>query len=138
MNEKQYQMIHNGDCISRSALLEHSRIETKPTYDHPYGNSVVDVDDIENAPGLEVVLLGKYEQTKWERDVAIAQLESYGLSLGEKAEVTKVRHGRWIANNICSECRKSIMGYAIQNRYLYCPHCNAMMDGTFGREEYEK
>lgn len=131
--------LRNGDCISRSALLEQSRIEEKAAHNHLYGNSVVDVSDIENAPSLDVVLKGTYEQVRWERDVAISQLESYGVSLGEKANVKKIRTGgRWIANNICSFCKKGIQGWAIQNEYLYCPHCNAMMDGTFGREAYEK
>ena len=29
----------------------------------------------------------------------------------------------WIANNMCSECWKSIYGYAIQQGYIFCPYC---------------
>lgn len=39
--------------------------------------------------------------------------------------------GRWIANNICSVCNKSIKGYAIQQKFYYCPNCGAKMGSTF-------
>jgi hypothetical protein len=38
----------------------------------------------------DAVSRGVHEQVRWERDVAIEQLESYGVSLGEKADVVKV------------------------------------------------
>lgn len=44
------------------------------------------------------------------------------------AEVTPVVHGRWIANRICSVCRKGLTEWAAQNSYYYCPHCGAKMD----------
>lgn len=34
-----------------------------------------------------------HRQVQWERDVAIDQLHSYGIEIGEKAELQKVRHG---------------------------------------------
>ena len=36
---------------------------------------------------VQAVSLGVYEQVKWERDLAISQLASYGISLGENADV---------------------------------------------------
>lgn len=46
-------------------------------------------------PTIETIPKGLYDQIKWERDVAIDQLKSYGVSLGEKADVKKVVHGEW-------------------------------------------
>lgn len=43
-----------------------------------------------NAPTVDAVSRGVHDQVRWERDVAIEQLESYGISLGEKADVVKV------------------------------------------------
>lgn len=34
----------------------------------------------------------------------------------------------WIANNICSNCWKSIKGYAIQQGYIFCPFCGERLD----------
>lgn len=51
---------------------------------------------VNDCPTVDAVSRGVHEQVRWERDVAIEQLESYGVSLGGKAEVAKVVHGRWI------------------------------------------
>lgn len=48
------------------------------------------IPDIDNAPTVDAVSRGVHDQVRWERDVAIEQLESYGISLGEKADVVKV------------------------------------------------
>lgn len=42
------------------------------------------------------VLSSVHEQVQWERDIAIDQLHSYGVEFGEKAEIQRVRHGKWI------------------------------------------
>lgn len=42
------------------------------------------------------VLLSVHEQVQWERDIAIDQLHSYGVEFGEKADVQRVRHGKWL------------------------------------------
>lgn len=45
----------NDDLISRSALLDKSYCPSRPTWDNPYdGGEVVDVEDIENAPAIEL------------------------------------------------------------------------------------
>jgi hypothetical protein len=41
---------------------------------------------IENAPAVDAVSRGLFEQYKWERNIAIGQLEELGLSLGQKIE----------------------------------------------------
>ena len=93
---------------------------------------------INAAPAVDAVSRGLFEQYKWERDIAIGQLADYGVSLGEKADVYKVVHGKWeedeppkhyIFTGVdviyrCSECN---------NRFVhdthYCPNCGAKMDG---------
>lgn len=105
---------------------------------------------IDKEPSADVVSKGLYEQIKWERDVALAQLEEYGVSLGEKADVVKVRHGRWtfgkdlpdsfgsISKNkyhlYCSECRNQAFNRSEDNDpdfdidTPYCLNCGAKMD----------
>lgn len=51
-----------------------------------YGDSTVDA-----------VSRGVHDQVRWERDCAIGQLSSYGISLGEKADAVKVVR--------CKDCR---------------------------------
>ena len=80
-----------------------------------------------------------HRQVQWERDVAIDQLHSYGIEIGEKAELQKVRHGHWIMSKgyvdgkiafvySCSECDKSSY-----ERYKFCPYCGAKIDGRVER-----
>ena len=47
---------------------------------YPYGKS------IDRASTKDVVSKELYEQTKWERDIALSQLEKLGLGLGEKID----------------------------------------------------
>ena len=95
---------------------------------------------IDKEPAADVVSKGLYEQIKWERDVALAQLEEYGVSLGEKADVVKVRHGRWEAwmpdkngetrEFICTGCRFMVEMSWKQKEcdYEWCPYCGCKMD----------
>lgn len=86
------------------------------------------------------VLLGVLRQVQWERDIAIDQLHSYGVEFGEKAEMQRVRHGKWnytqdlfgdtLCN--CSVCGiRFVMfhGTTDNNLYNYCPNCGAYMRG---------
>lgn len=43
-------------------------------------------EDIDEAPTIDAVPVGAYEQTRWERDMAISQLEEIGKSLCEKMD----------------------------------------------------
>ena len=89
---------------------------------------------IDKEPAADVVSKGLYEQIKWERDVALTQLEEYGVSLGEKADVMKVRHGRWIEQEEytfgvlydCSICDNRILDNG--HSWNYCPNCGCKMD----------
>lgn len=91
---------------------------------------------IDKEPAADVVSKGLYEQIKWERDVALAQLEEYGVSLGEKADVVEVRHGRWVSvqhklARVCSVCNRDEpykFADVDADVYNYCPNCGAKMD----------
>lgn len=96
---------------------------------------------IDNAPTIDVVSVGVLEQYKWERDVAIAQLEELGIGFGQvKPDIEVVRHGYWIEieeNETghlleCSECKEWIF-HNFNYISNYCSHCGAKMD----LEEYE-
>lgn len=90
---------------------------------------------IDKEPAADVVSKGLYEQIKWERDLALAQLEEYGVSLGEKADVAPVRHGRWrwvaydanpkIGNWHCTYCNRIPKSFQKED---FCPNCGAIMD----------
>ncbi len=114
--------------IDADALRKHVRLHC--------GDCGDAIECIAEAPTENVVSASAYDQVRWERDVAIEQLESYSVSLGEKAEVAKVVHGRWerviptksaakwSKKVSCSVCHRG--GYAYHN---YCPNCGAKMDG---------
>ena len=75
-----------------------------------------------------VVSMGVHEQVRWERDIAIEQLESYGISLGEKADAVKV-----VRCKDCKYCRtfypvKEIGKEAIQVWYCDLYRCNRKTD----------
>lgn len=58
------------------------------------------IEDVENLYAIDVVPRGAYCQASWERDLAIEQLRSYGVGLGEEADVQSVVR--------CKDCRYSI------------------------------
>ena len=81
-------------------------------------------------------------QIRWERDIAISQLEEIGKSLGEKMDDVKIivtaiwiekRHGYLECSNChCDTNRLDKHGYPIgqdikHNKPKYCPHCGAYM-----------
>ena len=85
---------------------------------------------IEAAPTIEPVKTGACEQIKWERDIAIEQLNAIGKGLGETMDDVKpVKTGKWIeATNddpcyyYCSECH-----WLSDIKTPYCPNCGARM-----------
>ena len=46
------------------------------------------------------------------------------------ADVAPVRHGRWLLDGSCSECRAN----PLTTHKKYCPNCGAKMDGGDGNE----
>ena len=130
--------------INRESLLEKIQFRIEPQ--GIVGETVKDMVEktreiIMDEPTVDAVSRGVLDQVRWERDVAIEQLESYGVSFGEKADVTKVVHGHWIsltdcanAGVYCSVCGKKVWkeDYAWCNkknrlRSPYCPNCGADM-----------
>ena len=96
---------------------------------------------LEEMPAADVVPMEVYKQVAWERDVAIEQLESYGVGFGENKELTEVKHGEWIESFSfdcwhydCSLCGE---GYATKEKDKtppnFCQDCGAIMDG--GKKE---
>ena len=103
---------------------------------------------IEKQPAADVVSVGVLQQVMWEIDIAISQLESYGVGFAEEADVTKVKHGKWLRTDAyphrvyCSVCHKTYVTNeeVIRGRSWeypaycteaeYCPHCGAKMDGS--------
>lgn len=90
----------------------------------------------ENAPEAEAVTLGAYKQLKWERDMAMSQLEEHGIPFGGKADVQAVRHGKWIWDSgygywECTNCNKYVdkTNDLTRGKTKYCPNCGAKMDG---------
>jgi hypothetical protein len=67
--------------------------------------------DIE-ALKVAATVLGAFEQIKWERDVAIEQLNELGLSLGQKVDDVK---------EVIEKQESKIVAY--QNGSYVCPTC---------------
>lgn len=100
---------------------------------------------IADASTVEAVPKGAYEQVKWERDMAIQQLNDYGVQLGEKVDIQAVRHGHnenreyhEVDEFRCSECglhledwtryvydEDSDEKYAQEYVFKRCPECGA-------------
>jgi len=90
---------------------------------------------LKNAPTADVVPQSLYEQIKFERDIAMEQLQENGIAFG-----AKVKRGKWLfvcehANRLdyeCENCRNHIQtinepDYILA--YKRCPICGAYMDG---------
>lgn len=84
---------------------------------------------VKRAPAADVVSRAAYNQTEWERDLAIQQLRSdYGVALGErKANVTRVVR--------CNNCKNFIQstGLVVEDGVGMC---NGKMVGLVRRTDY--
>lgn len=127
--------------VDANALLREARCESVPTYVHPYCNSVVDEEVIENAPTLDwaPVIHGAWLPTKrhdWGKDgngeIDVWAYES-GYCNGPRCRIC----GHYVCANchpdfaddescilhyVCSEC-----GRTVERKEPYC-HCGAKMD----------
>ena len=77
-----------------------------------------------------------FEQVRWEKDVAMQQLEELGVPFAAKVELyaKPIMHAHWDMENLkrvmCSYC-KNYPPYDYFGRYMlskFCPHCGAQMD----------
>ena len=64
---------------------------------------------IDDEPAAEVVSKGLFDQIKWERDVAIAQLEELGIGFGQKFGCEYCRYKRTSYRNMWCEIFDKIM-----------------------------
>ena len=84
--------------------------------------------NILDMPTIDVVSKGLFEQIKWERDIAISQLEELGLSLGQKIEYANV-----VPKEQYEDLKEAFVDFAcsgINNLAPYCKNnCEECIDG---------
>ena len=71
-------------------LIDVNALKEQAIPDYESGEMLIFASTVDEAPTVDAVSRGVHDQVRWERDIAIEQLESYGVSLGEKADVVKV------------------------------------------------
>ena len=131
--------IEKWSVVNRLIDLENEFQQYKPFhgFEHAMYRKVCEAEiSIGKTQAADVVPKSLYDQTAWERDLAIKQLrKDYGVELGEKKkDVAPVRHGRWIEHAKytfgvmydCSICDNRILDNG--HSWNYCPNCGAKMD----------
>ena len=110
-----------------------------PFLKHPYHGGCKVEEYIINIPNADVVERTTYEQTLWERDIAVSQLQEIGKNLGEKMDdVITIKYGTWIELedemcepewqcSICGDWLFFEEGDPILNDIKYYPNCGARM-----------
>lgn len=113
------------DAISRSAALEMAYCAIKPTQDNPSVVSVVNVEDIENLPALDVEPV---VHARWIED-GYRGIPCVCSHCGEEAHYKSTfveQYGYdWNENLV-------LCGYSESKEYIRskcCPECGARMDG---------
>lgn len=118
---------------------------------HIYRESTVCVENMNllDAPTVDVVSKGAYDQCDWERIVALTQLKEIGKGLGERMDdVRPVVRGEWDKHEdydeygggryvewSCSECCHIVKrGWAVRDKNIdkkptenFCSNCGALM-----------
>lgn len=138
--------IEKWSVVNRLIDLENEFQQYKPFhgFEHAMYRKVCEAEiSIGKTQAADVVPKSLYDQTAWERDLAIKQLrEDYGVELGEKKkDVAPVRHGRWEDKpnpqwraydiRYCSACGWSIHKSKLRKadlNWAYCPNCGAKME----------
>lgn len=118
-------------------------LRAEPNYQHEdeyWGVGVCMAGSIvDDMPTVDAVSGGVHDQVRWERDVAIQQLEEHGIPFGGIApDVVKVVHGRWGKSVVAQTDTSTLYDYTcsicsiVTNRESnYCPYCGAKMDGDW-------
>lgn len=92
-------------------LIDADELEKKLPNDLPYKASVKRV--LIQAPTVEAYSAEAVKQIMWERDMAIQQLNDYGVQLGEKADCVRVVR--------CKDCDfKRINSFAKESGIAHC------------------
>lgn len=136
-----------GDLISREELIENFGLKNATKYGnkdaeqqaHSYSTLMLYeiADMIEDAPAVEAVPKSYADQIRWERDVAVEQLNEIGCQFGQKMDEVKkkleVVHAKWI-DGCCSNCgayipTDSLWDYISERECNFCYECGADMRG---------
>ena len=110
-----------ADLIDRQALVERhcegctAAVREECKNDPICGSMMWVVEE----PAVDAVPRGVLEQIRWERDIAIEQLNSYGVSLGEKADCVKVVR--------CKDCKWCVE----QDELTRSGHCDCIHRDVF-------
>ena len=72
--------------ISKNALLEEFEWLLSVVNESSKDEIRDVIQRIKNAPAVDAVSRGLFEQYKWERDVAISQLEDLGIGFGQEID----------------------------------------------------
>lgn len=104
------------------------------------------IERINNQPTTDAVPKGLFDQIKWERDIAIGQLQEIGCELGQKMDGVKAKSGavpavsgRWeewfppkhmifTGEEMLYRCSSCTAKYSDVEGFRYCPNCGARMD----------
>lgn len=120
------------EYIEREALLTqlNERLnylrEENGDYDHYTDGYEEAIDKVDDFPAADVVSRELFEQVKWERDIATAQLEEHGIAFGEKK--TEVRRGEWVIN---SRFHRMIGEIEVREMLVKCPYCHRQYSAGF-------
>lgn len=85
------------ELISRKVLLEEFEWLLSVVNESSKDEVRDVIQRIKNVPTVDAVSRGLFDQYKWERDVAISQLEELGLSFGQKIDgfyITKENYNK--------------------------------------------
>lgn len=131
-----------AEYIEREALIEKFRKTSKGKTDLMQNILSAVCQTIQKFPAADMVTRTAYDQLRYERDTALAQLKAIGKGIGDKMDdVRIVKYGEWEfpifadGNMFDPRCKCSECGSIEQplERHKYCPNCGARMgDGGAG------
>ena len=119
--------IIDANCVVKLILEERDKLS--PQFKHNQamrGGIRKALRCIEQSPAIDAVSIGVYEQVRWERDVAIAQLEELGIGFGQKkpdmVKVVRCKDCKHSEDNNCPNLGESL-------RYCLCFDTLVASDG---------
>ena len=122
--------------ISKNALLEEFEWLLSVVNESSKDDVRDTIQRIKNAPAVDAVSRGLFEQYKWERDVAISQLEELGICFGQKIETANV-----VSKEKYEELREAFVDFVcsgVHNPAPYCKNsCNECVD-SYGYCTYRR